>query len=91
MKVTMDTTGGVGEKFSAQTQTFIEVIKSDIVVQLFANTVFKQTVGSNSVLTISPRDNSYDPDVDRAVMPDVRWVICTHLLKTQHIDCLLCY
>ena len=62
----MTTTGGSGEKFASTIHTFIEIVESPIVVQVFNNTMSLITVGPDWNLVINPMLFSYDPDVNVA-------------------------
>jgi len=55
-----------GEEFSGHSDTFIKVVKSDLVVQLFENSMSRISVGPVQVITLSPKLFSYDPDVNVA-------------------------
>ena len=52
-----------GEQYFDEAETFIEVTKCNLTVQLFPNGMLRKTVGPASLLTLSPRSNSLDPDV----------------------------
>jgi len=76
----MTTTGGSGEKFASTIHTFIEIVESPIVVQVFNNTMSLITVGPNRNLVINPMQFSYDPDVNVAAGEDPVSFVC-HILS----------
>ena len=77
----MTTTGGTDEKFASAIHTFIEIVESPIVVQVFNNTMSLITVGPNRNLVINPMQFSYDPDVNVAAGEDqVRFCTLTNYL-----------
>lgn len=55
-----------GAKFSSYADTFIKVVKSELVVQIFNNSMSRISVGPAKVITLSPVLFSYDPDVNKA-------------------------
>lgn len=51
------------EVYYGETKTFIEIVKSDLVVRMFPGGITKVRLGSSTTYRISPADYSYDPDL----------------------------
>ena len=51
-----------GEGFFGESETFVEIEKSDLVVQVYEGGTTALTKGPNADMTLAPRDYSYDED-----------------------------
>lgn len=60
-----------GAQFSGYSDTFIKIIKSQLVVRLFNNSMSRISVGPAQVISITPKLFSYDPDALVAEETDV--------------------
>ena len=70
LKITMEASANNGVEFSGSDSTFIEVIPSDLVVQTVESPMNQWTVGPAVLVTLAPRDYSYDPDSDTSLGMD---------------------
>ncbi|KAL4239324.1 hypothetical protein ACF0H5_000141 [Mactra antiquata] len=64
--VTMTATSPSGEKFAGVTETFLEIVKSDLVLKISENALSEMSIGHDDILSMCPKVYSYDPDVNTA-------------------------